>query len=148
MSKPTFLDPLLRKHTGAWALVDAERGSVLAARVEPALDSNARRKGLLGREAIPDDYALIIAPSNAVHTCFMRVPIDLVFVSRSGTVTKTSQGVRPWRVAGSLRAFAVIEAAAGFVDRHQIAPGNVVALRDIPAVHRPEPNDRPLIDTE
>ena len=130
MRKRTLLDPLLRKGAGECRLVNTERGAVLANRVEPAFDARTRKKGLLGRESIPDDYALVIAPCNSIHTFFMRCPIDVVFVSKDGTVTKTRRGVKPWRIAGSLKAFAVIEAAPGFVDRHQIAPGDVVALRE------------------
>ena len=130
MSKPTFLGPLLRKGAGQCELVYAERGSVLATHVEPAFDSKTRKKGLLGRESIPDDYAMIIAPCSAVHTFSMRVPLDLLFVSKDGTITKTCRGVKPWRMAGSMGAYAVIEAAEGFIDRHEIVPGEVVALRE------------------
>ena len=115
---------------GQCELVYAERGSVLAREVEPAFDSKTRKKGLLGRESIPADYALIIAPCSAVHTFSMRVPIDLIFVTKDGTITKTCRGVKPWRMAGSLGAYAVIEAAEGFIDRHEIVPGEVVALRE------------------
>jgi uncharacterized membrane protein (UPF0127 family) len=131
MSKPTFLGPLIGKGAGQCELVYAERGSLLASHVEPALDSKTRKRGLLGRESIPDDYAMIIAPCSAIHTFSMRVPIDVVFVSRNGTITKTCRGVRPWRAAGSMRAFAVIEAAEGFIDRHELVPGEVVAVREI-----------------
>ena len=130
MSKPTFLSPLLRRGAGQCELVYAERGSVLATDVEPAFDSKTRKKGLLGRESIPEGYALIIAPCSAVHTFSMRVPLDLLFVSKNGTITKTCRGVRPWRMAGSMGAYAVIEAAEGFIDRHELVPGEVVALRE------------------
>jgi uncharacterized membrane protein (UPF0127 family) len=130
MRKRTLLDPLLRKGAGECRLVNAQRGAVLASRIEPAFDARTRKKGLLGRESIPDDYALVIAPCNAVHTFFMRCEIDAVFVSRDGTVVKACRKLKPWRIAGSIKAFAVIEAAPGFVDRHQIAPGEVLALRE------------------
>ena len=130
MSKPTFLNPLIGSGPGTYELVNAERGSLLASRVEPAFDSKTRKKGLLGRESVPDDYVLIIAPCNSIHTFFMRCPIDVVFVSKDGTVTKACRSVKPWRIAGSLKAFAVVEAAAGFIERHGIEPGEVVALRE------------------
>lgn len=133
MRKPTFLDALLRRNAGACVLVDAKHGTLLASRVETAFDSKTRNKGLLGRTAVPDDYVLVIAPSNAVHTWFMRVPIDLLFVLRDGTVTKACRAVGPWRVTGSLMAFAVVEAAAGFIDRHGIEPGAVVSVREAPS---------------
>ena len=130
MSKPTFLRPLIGKVAGQIELVNTENGSVLATHVEPAFDSEARKKGLLGRESIPDDYALIIAPCSAVHTFFMRTSIDLIYVARNGTVTKTRRSVKPWRISGALGAHAVIEAAAGFIDRTEIVPGETLALRE------------------
>ena len=130
MSKPTFLAPLIGKSVGQCELVYAERGFVLAREVEAAFDSKTRKQGLLGRESIPSDYALVIAPCSAVHTISMRVPIDLIFVKKDGTITKTCRGVKPWRMAGSLGAYAVIEAAEGFIDRHEIVPGEAVALRE------------------
>jgi hypothetical protein len=146
MKTPAFLEPLLRKTLGECVLVDAKRGSVLASRVESAFDSQTRKKGLLGRETIVADYALIIAPSNAVHTWFMRAPIDVVFVSRDGTVTKTRRGVKPWRIIGSLRAFAVIEAAEGLIDRHGLQPGDVVAVREVHRVESSEKGGRSPLD--
>ena len=136
MSKPTFLGPLIGKGAGQYELVNAERGSVLATHVEPAFDSKTRRRGLLGRDSVPENYALIIAPCSGVHTFSMRFPIDAVFVSRDGTVVKTCREVKPWRIAGAFRAFAVIEAAAGFIDRTETEPGDVMALCEIPQKRR------------
>lgn len=136
MSKSTFLGPLIGNAAGRYELVKTACGSVLATHVEPAFDSKTRRRGLLGRDSVPDGYALIIAPSGSVHTFFMRCPIDLLFVSRDGTVVKTCRSVKPWRIAGALHAFAVIEAAAGFIDRAGIVPGEVVGLREIPERRR------------
>ena len=136
MSKRTFLGPLIGKGVGQCELVNAETGSVLASRAEPAFDSKTRKKGLLGRDSIPEDYALIIAPCSAVHTFGMRTPLDLVFVAKNGTIIKTCRGVQPWRMAGSMRAYAVVEAAQGFIERTEIVPGEAVALREIPGARR------------
>ncbi len=136
MSRPTFLGSLIGKHAGQVELVNAETGAVLAGYLEAAFDSKTRKKGLLGRNGVPDDYALVLAPCSAVHTFFMRFPIDILFVSRDGTVTKTSKSVNPWRLAGSFRAYAVIEAAAGFIERHEIVPGERVEVREIPLKRR------------
>ena len=40
----------------------------------------------MGRAALPDSYALIIFPESSIHTFFMRVPIDVLFVDRSDKV--------------------------------------------------------------
>jgi hypothetical protein len=136
MSAPGFLAPLLADGAGPFALVNLRRGSVLATRLEGAFDSAARRRGLLGRDSLPDGAAIVIAPCNAVHTFFMRFPLDLFFVSRDGRVLKVCRAVEPWRVAGAWRAFAVIEAPAGCAARSRTEQGDVVSLRgsaDLPS---------------
>jgi hypothetical protein len=136
MSAPGFLAPLLADGAGPFELVNLRRGSVLATRVEGAFDSAARRRGLLGRDSLPEGAAIIIAPCNAVHTFFMRFPLDLLFVSRDGRVLKICRGVRPWRIAGAWRAFAVVETPAGCAARTRTELGDVVSLRraaDLPS---------------
>jgi uncharacterized membrane protein (UPF0127 family) len=144
MSKPTFLEPLIAKGVGQCELFNAERGSVLATLVEPAFDSKTRRRGLLGRQSLSDGHALIIAPCSSVHTFFMRFAIDAVFVSKDGTVLKTCRSVKPWRIAGTLRAFAAIETATGFIDRTELMPGDVVGLRGITHTRRASDARPPL----
>ena len=86
---------------------------MLATEIETAFDSGSRRRGLLGRSSLPRGTALAIAPSNAVHTFKMQFPIDVVFVRRDGRVVKRVTNLVPRRIATALRAFAVLEFAAG-----------------------------------
>jgi uncharacterized membrane protein (UPF0127 family) len=71
----------------------------------------------------------VIAPCSAVHTFFMKFPIDVVFVDRDGRILRIATSVPPWRVAGSLRAFATIELAAGTAARAAMATGHRLTLR-------------------
>ncbi|HNV02574.1 MAG TPA: DUF192 domain-containing protein [Vicinamibacterales bacterium] len=137
MSKRTFLGPLIGRGPGQCELVNALSGSRLAARVEPAFDSASRRRGLLGRDALPPDAVLVLAPCSAIHTISMRFPIDVIFVARNGTVLKTRSNLPPWRIAWAWRAHAVIEAAAGFLERTEVVPGEVVAVREIGGARAP-----------
>jgi uncharacterized protein len=125
---PVFLDDFLRTPSPGWILVNATRAATLARRVSAALDSRSRRRGLLGRTAL-DDEALIIAPCSAVHTFFMRFPIDVVFTDRRGRIVRLSADVRPWRLAGGLHGFAAIELPAGTIDRTGTRSGDRVDLR-------------------
>ena len=113
MAKPHIFQPLLGGRAGGCRLVNRSKGIVLAETIEPAFDSRARRTGLLGRDALAADAVLAIAPSNAVHTIGMRFPIDVLFITRAGRVTKRVLQLRPLRLAASLSAFAVLEFAAG-----------------------------------
>jgi uncharacterized membrane protein (UPF0127 family) len=98
-----------------------------------AADSTARRRGLLGRGGLDDGTALVLAPCSAIHTWFMRFPIDVVFVTRAGEVVAVRSGVRPWRIAVSPGAFAAIEVRAGAAARGGIRPGDHLLLEDAAA---------------
>jgi uncharacterized protein len=43
----------------------------------------------------------------------MRFAIDVAFVDRQGSILRIAAEVRPWRIALSLRAFAVVELPTG-----------------------------------
>lgn len=47
----------------------------------------------------------------SVHTCFMRYPLDIVFVDREGRVLRLVEGVGPWRSVRCPGAAAVLERA-------------------------------------
>lgn len=113
MARPHIFQPLLQDGAARGRLVNRTRGIVLAETVETAFDSRTRRTGLLGRDSLATDAVLAIAPSNAVHTIGMRFPIDVLFITRAGRVTKRVLRMRPLRIAASLSAFAVLEFAAG-----------------------------------
>src|SRR5215470_1799235 len=87
--------------------------SAVALEVDVATSRAARRRGLLGRDSLRADEGLLLSPCIAVHTAFMRFPIDVVFVDRDGRAVRVAPQVRPWRMAASFRAHAVIELAAG-----------------------------------
>ena len=103
-------------------------GQTVATRVEGAFDAASRKRGLLGRSSLPAGHALVIAPSNLVHTFFMQFPIDIVFVRKDGTVAKIRRSVPARRISGALRAFAVIEMAAGSIGASDLAAGDRLEL--------------------
>jgi uncharacterized membrane protein (UPF0127 family) len=119
----TFVLPLLR-NPGDHSLRNERTGTVLATQVLPAFDSASRRTGLLRHTSFPEGHAIIIAPSNAIHTFFMRFAIDVAFVSKDGRVLKIRAAVPPWRIAGALRAYAVVELPAGTLKRTETRRGD------------------------
>lgn len=112
MARAHFLIELVAESGVPHCLFNDARGRVLATVVEPAFDSASRTRGLLGREGLAPDTALVIAPSNAIHTFGMRFPIDALFVSRSGKVVKRVIGLKRRRIAAAWGGFAVIEFCA------------------------------------
>ncbi|HEU4694763.1 MAG TPA: DUF192 domain-containing protein [Vicinamibacterales bacterium] len=120
----SFLDPLLRAGTSPALLIDERNGRVIASTLLTAFDSASRRRGLLKHDSLPEGTALIIAPSNAIHTFFMRFSIDVAFLSRSGELLKLRHNMPPWRMAAAWRGFAVVEMSSGAFDRAGVRPGD------------------------
>jgi hypothetical protein len=127
-----FLGPLLRKPDASLALVNVRSGRVLASSLTGAFDSKTRRTGLLGRDRLDEGHALIIAPTNAVHTFFMRFPIDIAFVRKDGRVVGTRHAVKPWRIAGALRGHAAIELPAGALANSDTVRGDQLVITTTP----------------
>ena len=96
--------------------------------VEVADTRETRRRGLLGREGLQENAALMLVPCAAVHTAFMRFPIDLVFIDGDGCAVRTTSRVQPWRVSFALRARAVIELPAGRLDACRVDIGDRLYL--------------------
>ena len=113
-------------------LRNVRSGLVVASLVETALTSEDRRRGLLGRQGLAPGHALVIAPTNLVHTFAMKFPIDIVFVRRDGRVLNVRPAVPQRRIAGAWGGFAVIEMAAGAVAPSDTRPGDALVLEPAP----------------
>jgi uncharacterized membrane protein (UPF0127 family) len=133
VSRPHFLQPLLRRRTEGTPLVRNTRsGLAVATTLEGAFESTDRRRGLLGRDGLAPGHALIIAPTNLVHTFAMRFAIDILFVRRDGRVLKVRKAVPPRRIAGAFGGFAVLELAAGETDRSDTRAGDSLEIVTAP----------------
>jgi uncharacterized protein len=109
-------------------VMDSDRRAVVCERCTLAATPLSRLRGLLGRRALPSDEGLLIRPTWAVHTAFMRFPIDLVFLDRDLVVLDVVKEVRAWKAAGRRGAKSVLELAAGEADRRSIRPGVRLAV--------------------
>ena len=111
------------------------RGRVLAERGELARSFWARGRGLMGRAPLPESYALIILPESSIHTFFMRVPIDVLFVDRSDNVIGLREAMppsRPFAGVAPWRGRYVIEMPAGVIAATGTALGDQLALEPHP----------------
>jgi uncharacterized membrane protein (UPF0127 family) len=124
----SFLTPIIKSPGGPWRLFDARNGALVAAVVEAAFERKARNRGLLGRAGLADGHALVLAPCSSIHTFFMQFAIDVAFVDRDGYILKIKEKVRPWRLAVSPGAFAVVELAAGALARAAAERGDRLFL--------------------
>ena len=114
---PGFLSPILTGDPGRHVLRNVNRETLVAEHLLAAFDSTSRNTGLLAHDSMPEMTALVIAPTFAIHTFFMKFPIDVVFVAKDGRVVKARSAIRPWRLAAAPGAYAAIELPAGSIER-------------------------------
>ncbi|MGW2016384.1 DUF192 domain-containing protein [Streptomyces sp. NPDC001927] len=95
--------------------------------LEVAASYRARRRGLLGRDGI--DGAMLITPTNSIHTFGMRFALDVAYLDRNFTVLDVVT-MRPGRL-GMLRPRArhVLEAEAGAMAGWGLVKGVRVRIR-------------------
>lgn len=111
--------------------IEDERGHVVCERCVLADRPLSRLRGLMGRRSLASGHGLLLRPSPSIHTCFMRFPIDVVFLDRELRVVSVRARLRAWRFAGQRGARAVLELPAGEAARRGLVPG--VGLRELPA---------------
>ncbi|MHB1392320.1 MAG: DUF192 domain-containing protein [Clostridia bacterium] len=85
--------------------------------------------GLMFRRRLPGNEGLMILGCSAIHTCFMRFAIDVVFMDINHKVIGIKEKIKPWRQSGFVRkAYIALELPEGTVDRKNISIGDILIL--------------------
>ncbi len=82
-----------------------------------------RSKGLLGCRKVEEGHGLLITPCNTVHTFFMLMAIDVIFLDKANTILSIKKNMKPYRFAMHLKAASVLELRAGQSDLLKLATG-------------------------
>lgn len=103
------------------------RDLVLGGAVREADTFGLRLQGLMFRRSLGPGEGLLIRPCQAVHTHFMRFPIDVLFLDNQGRVVQMIPAMKPWRQSPFVKgAAAVLELAAGAAGA--TAPGDQLEM--------------------
>lgn len=87
-----------------------------------------RLAGLIGRAELSPSTALRIPGCRSVHSCFMHLALDVLFVDAAGYVIEVRR-LATWRFASCASADQVFELRAGDASRLGIVPGSRLTLR-------------------
>jgi uncharacterized protein len=104
-----------------------EDGRIVCERCVVADRAHRRMRGLLGRRRLNPGQGMVLRPAFAIHTHFMRFPIDVVFLDSDQVVIAIERNLKPWRTASCRGAREVVELAAGECDRRGLEVGDRVA---------------------
>ncbi len=90
------------------------RSKLIAENAVFAVKWQDRLRGMIARRFDDSLDAMFFPRCNAIHTFFMAIPLDVLFVSRDGFVLKKTAGLRPWHPCVACPGAAgVIELPAG-----------------------------------
>jgi len=110
-------------------IINQTQQTELADQVRIAQSYFSRMKGLLGRSGLSPGEALIIRSCHAVHTLFMRFPIDVVFLSSDNSVVRIIPALPPFRFSPVVySASSVIELPAGTADACGLKVGDILSF--------------------
>jgi uncharacterized membrane protein (UPF0127 family) len=114
-------------------ITNSTRGTALGTRVRVASSMRDRVVGLLRTPEVLAGEGLLIERTASIHMFFMRYPIDVVFVDRSGRVTRTVSRLRPWRMVWWARgARDCIELREGALEGTNTASGDQLVFEEAP----------------
>ena len=102
--------------------------NLCAAQVSVADNFWLRFRGLMLRKSLAPGEGLLLWDCPAIHCCFMRFPIDVVYLDEEMTVVG-KETVRPWRLGGRFAgARHVLEVAAGAAEA--VRPGTHLTVKE------------------
>jgi uncharacterized membrane protein (UPF0127 family) len=112
------------------ALRNTTRDAVLASRPRIAQTFRDRAQGMIGRGFEGFD-ALIIPRCSSIHTWFMGMALDLLFLDASGRVLRVEPDVPPWRVLWGPRGTrTVVELPSSTLRKVGIQPADAITWEE------------------
>lgn len=106
--------------TQTWVIKNTD----ISLTVELADTAWKRFKGLMMRKEMPSGQALFLHKINSIHMCFMRFPIDAVYVDKQKRIVKIVRNLPPWTgISACLKANSVLEMKAGEAERLGLTVG-------------------------
>ena len=114
---------------------------MIAARCAVATGFFQRLRGLIGRTEFPEGEGLLFPRCSSIHLWFMRIPIDVVFLTRGAArrdasgrtvhrISSVHEGLLPWKVlpVSDGQAGDTLELPAGTIRRCGLRAGDDVCI--------------------
>ncbi len=110
-------------------IINVSKNTILADEAKMADTFFTRLVGLLNRNSLKKGEALILAPSNCIHSLFMRFTIDVIFLDKTGKVIGAITSFKPFRLSPVyFNASLTIELPKGVIQSTHTQPGDIIQL--------------------
>ncbi|MCK4859134.1 MAG: DUF192 domain-containing protein [Candidatus Omnitrophica bacterium] len=111
-------------------VINQSNNALLFSKAQKKIRFFSKLCGLMFRKEISEENALIFYNASAIHTFFMRFPIDVVFLNKNMRVLRICQGLKPSRMVFCKGAFCVIECVSGLAAIKKVKCGDVLAVQN------------------
>ena len=109
-------------------IVNKSKGKPICNKAELANNYFSRLMGLMFRKSLGNDECLAFYNAPSIHTCFMRFPLDLVFIDKDKKVIKICEGIKPWRFVISRGSYLTLEFSPNKISTENIELGDILEL--------------------
>jgi uncharacterized membrane protein (UPF0127 family) len=94
------------------------RGTTLATRGRRARGFFERLLGLMFRASLAEGEGLLLEGEQSIHTCFMRFPIDVLYLDRDYCVLRAVHSMAPFKLGPlfTRHCHAILELPAGSIE--------------------------------
>jgi uncharacterized protein len=108
-------------------LTNKTKKSMLLNELSVATSFYSRAKGLIGTKNLSQEKGIWFPKTNWIHTFFMSIPIDVIYLDKSFKVKKVDHSLKPWKLASPVfGADSVIEVSAGWALNKNIEIGDLL----------------------
>ncbi len=110
-------------------VINLSKNTILADEAKMADTFFSRLVGLLNRNSLEKSEALILTPSNCIHSFFMRFTIDVIFLDKAGKVIDALPSFKPFRLSPIyFNSRTIIELPEDTLELFQTQPGDIIQL--------------------
>ena len=115
-----------------YRVLNQTRNKLLGDSILRADSFGTRFKGLMGIATLPVGHGLHIVPCNSIHTFFMRIDIDALFLDKTFRVVAITPSMVPWRMGKiHFSAHSVLELPSGTAKARTTEVGDVLTFEVI-----------------
>jgi len=111
-------------------IVNITKSITIAERAQIAAGLPERLRGLLGKTHLMPNEALVLKPCSAIHTFFMKFPIDVLFLDQNMHVIRLIQDFLPNRLSPTIwGAKMVVELPAGEIAKTNTSLDDILEFK-------------------
>lgn len=93
-------------------LINKTKNITISTKTTIARSFYARLMGLMFRQSMDSEEALVFYKASSIHMFFMFIAIDVVFLDKDMKVIKVVKNLKPWRMANCFGSYCTIELPA------------------------------------